>query len=711
MKMLHAIQQNVTEGATQVKQTGVGGDAKIVYAILSGMIADKVVYPVREYATNAWEVSPAGRPPEINLPTRFDLRFNIRDFGPGLSHSFMMNRYAKIGDSTKDGDDQAVGGWGFGSKAALAYLMRSDGAGAFTVTSRHKGFRRVYVIGVSEVGKIEIRFMGEWPLEADDRGTGLEIEFPVRVDDVQRFRDHAKAVYWSFEPRPVLTPAIDFGTPKVLHSGDGWTLYRDETVPFDGPQVQIGPVCYPIDMSLAPDDASQLITYKTPIVFKAPIGSVSVSTSRENLQYDDRTEAALRAMFKHYDEDWLVKARALIDAETTYFDAIWRARDIASAVAGANGWWMVNSIGWKGFKFGDSLFQNDVNGVKAARWPEARSNVNGMGILSFKQEFKINPAELAGRTVVIQHNTSRTSERWQASGLTYTKCLWVRCKRQHLAYALAEMGNPEYVLLDSFELPKLAPRPKAEKRPESEKKLKLMALDGSTYRDWVDIDDELFVIELVGRGRRSSVRFMLDGKERHFSLEDFQRYMKWAIELDLLDRELRMVVVDEGNLAVAPDHWQSVGDLLAEAIDAKLDATQVAPTIDWSLYDLPANLRTFRERIAHQSGTLPPALADILDEVKRLLAERETHVRDAKNEHDNMASINLWLTGTDVKSVVKDPTEPVITAWEAFEAAHPLFVALMDNLTSHRGSSSYYRDVQERAEGAFKHYFALLANA
>jgi len=137
MRMVHAIQENATEGAMQVQQTGVGGDAKIVYALLTGMVSDKVVYPVREYATNAWEVSPAGKPFEVELPTTFNPQFTIRDFGPGISHKFAMKSYAKIGESTKDGDDDAVGGWGFGSKAALAYLMRSDGAGSFTVISRH----------------------------------------------------------------------------------------------------------------------------------------------------------------------------------------------------------------------------------------------------------------------------------------------------------------------------------------------------------------------------------------------------------------------------------------------------------------------------------------------------------------------------------------------------------------------------------------------
>ncbi|MEH3065412.1 MAG: hypothetical protein PGN33_22635, partial [Methylobacterium radiotolerans] len=75
MRMVHALNETVGEGAQQVKQTGVGGDAKIVYALLTGMVSDKIVYPVREYATNAWEVSPPKKPFEIELPTRFNPQY------------------------------------------------------------------------------------------------------------------------------------------------------------------------------------------------------------------------------------------------------------------------------------------------------------------------------------------------------------------------------------------------------------------------------------------------------------------------------------------------------------------------------------------------------------------------------------------------------------------------------------------------------------
>ncbi|GJE78149.1 hypothetical protein [Methylorubrum suomiense] len=705
MRMVHAIQESHTEGAQAVKQTGVGGDAKVVYALLTGMVSDKVVYPVREYATNAWEVSPAGKPFEIELPTRFNLQYSIRDFGPGLPHRFMMDRYAKIGESTKDGDDDAVGGWGFGSKAALAYLMRSDGAGSFTVTSRFRGFRRVYIIGVSDTGKIQIQFLGEWPLEPEDRGTGLEIVFPVRPDDIGRFHEHAKNVLWSFEPRPRITPAIDFGEPRVLHRGDGWTVYDAQTVPFSGPQVKLGPVMYPIAWHLAPS-VSNLLTRNTAIVFDAKIGTISVSASREALQYDDRTEAGLSALFQHYDADWMAKARAEVDAQDTYFRAYFKAWDIARSL-GSHGWGMCRAIGWRGFEFDDSLFRaNDP--IKACRWPELKQSFSKGSPVAFRGEIGINPGELGSRRVVIQHATSRSLERFEAAGLDSELCLWVRVKRADLDLALERMGRPDYVVLDDIKLP---PRPKGErvKRPESEKQLKV--LDSNFERapvQWIDTDEELlFVHHNDRRGNNRHLTTYCGDQRRKFRPYVMASWVRDARQLGLLDEFPQIILLNPGDQP--PEHWQHLGDHLAELIEAKLDPSQVAPTIPWSESSFPSRLREVRSRKL-DLGCAPQELRDLVYDMVAMSKNRDTLERD-DNDHDRLAALLLSVSNTDVKTVAKDPTKPIRDRWEAFIQAYPLFEVLFTS-PNYRGSwDTYGSDYKFNNQGqkAMDHYFALLS--
>ena len=716
MRMVHALNETVGEGAQQVKQTGVGGDAKIVYALLTGMVSDKIVYPVREYATNAWEVSPPKKPFEIELPTRFNPQYTIRDFGPGLPHSFMMNKYAKIGESTKDGDDDAVGGWGFGSKAALAYLMRSDGAGSFTVISRFRGFRRVYSIGVSEAGKIQISFLGEWVLDADDRGTGLEISFPVRDSDITRFHEHAKAVLWSFHPRPVITPAIDFGTPRVLHQGDGWTVYHADSVPFSGPQVMLGPVMYPINWSLAPNQASDLVRHDTAIVFDAKIGTISVSASREALQYDDRTETGLRALFEHYDADWMAKARAAVDAQPTYFAARRKADEISRSL-GDGGWRLVGSIGWRGFAFHANLFP-EQGLAKVCTWPEMdgfrrRQPAATMAPLVFKADWQVNPGEIGSRKIVIQHATSRSLERFEAAGLMDTPCLWVRVKRADLDWALERMGRPEYIVLDDIKLP---PQPKGqrEKRPESVKRRKVMDLAScSTWQELVDHDDELLYVRIAGRGKKLTYTLSFEGETREFNdrykdaLGSILGKMRKNGLADKIGSGMTCVVLGEDE---APqEHWISLGDHLVELLDEAIDPTQVAPTIPWSDASFPQLLRNIRDRKV-DLGMAPQALRDMFYEMIALSKTHDQLVRD-DNDHDRLAAVLLELTGTDLKTVAKDPTQPVRQAFNDLLKTHPMLSLILNHSEysrynyGHTGGYAFTKDGQK----VLDHYFSLVA--
>ncbi|WP_163614738.1 hypothetical protein, partial [Klebsiella pneumoniae] len=48
---------------------------------------------------------------------------------------------------------------------------------------------------------------------------------------------------------------------------------------------------------------------------------------------------------------------------------------------------------------------------------------------------------------------------------------------------------------------------------------------------------------------------------------------------------------------------------------------------------------------------------DIYYEMLAMLQTRDGLDR-AENEHDKLAALNLKITGTDVKSVAKDPTQP-----------------------------------------------------
>ena len=89
------------------------------------LYSDKILAVLREYTTNAVDAHiMAGcpeRPVEVSLPTKLNLLFKVRDYGPALSDEEIQDVYAFYGESTKRTSNDVTGMLGIGSKSAFAY--------------------------------------------------------------------------------------------------------------------------------------------------------------------------------------------------------------------------------------------------------------------------------------------------------------------------------------------------------------------------------------------------------------------------------------------------------------------------------------------------------------------------------------------------------------------------------------------------------------
>jgi hypothetical protein len=92
------------------------------HAVIDGIYGDKVRAPIREYCTNAYDAHlAAGKgdvPFDVQLPSRFDLTFRVRDYGIGMSHDEIMGLYSTMFASSKRDSNDQVGMIGLGSKSA-----------------------------------------------------------------------------------------------------------------------------------------------------------------------------------------------------------------------------------------------------------------------------------------------------------------------------------------------------------------------------------------------------------------------------------------------------------------------------------------------------------------------------------------------------------------------------------------------------------------
>lgn len=312
-----------------------------MFAMLSsGIYSDKIRAVVRELSTNGADshimFGTPLRPFDVQLPTKLDPQFRIRDFGIGLDDVQVRGEhvcplgcdhtvlYDDIGPddsvpcpncstadrpvamvlkqgiyttyfmSDKDQRNDVTGCLGLGSKSPLAYTDN------FTITVWKNGTKRVYNQFLNEIKEPMITLMYEGP---SDEESGVELVIAVQEKDFATFEHRAKMVYKWFDIKPNM-----LGRPDFEFEAESEYLVRTKTFgvvktkPYDEHSMLVmGNVGYPIRL----DDAirkefttteRQLLEHG--IVLWVPLGDAMPATSREALQYTDLTIETIKAGLK-----------------------------------------------------------------------------------------------------------------------------------------------------------------------------------------------------------------------------------------------------------------------------------------------------------------------------------------------------------------------------------------------------------------------------
>ena len=431
--------QHTDQSAGVVGEVAISFEANAVafFAQISGLAKDKIGYPIRELSTNAWDASRGDF--EVRLPTSLNPNFTVRDYGPGMSKHQMESVYARLYASTKRQSDDQVGGWGLGSKSPYAYLIGESGAGAYTVTSYHGGMMFAYTMSLNAGGQPVMRLLAEMP---SNERTGLEVSFPVRREDIRTFSDRARHILWSFEPRPVITPAIEWAEPVVQMDGEGWVKYASASVPFRGPHVRMGCVMYPFDLTQI--EHKGFLNGGDDVVFEAKIGSLSVNLSREQLGYDERTKNTLKALVAQFERDVVAVVKARVEEKDTYFEACQVFEEQAQSIGPHRLEQVRKVLDWNGYNLIDH--KNSDENIKFMRLREG---------WTFGDDFHFErgnfyPRSSIGTHIVVEHNPCRSKERLVAAGMLGNAVLWIRVKRENIALAEQAIGGANYTVLDDF---------------------------------------------------------------------------------------------------------------------------------------------------------------------------------------------------------------------------------------------------------------------
>lgn len=315
--------------------------AQIFELLRTGIYRDKILAVLREYAANAWDANRmAGKtstPIEIHIPEYGDQELRIRDFGPGLSPDDIRKVYSKYGRSTKRDTNVAVGSFGIGAKSGFAYAdqftvtswtpvhdagnleMVVDMGPFRTMTAATTTIKRTYVASLDDSGLGKIDLLDESPSE---ESTGVEVSIAVKYSDIDEFERTAVKLFQHFEPRPTIN--VELPEPPAER-----TVLRTGTIAGKGSKwiAVMGCVPYRLDLEQLDRKLVHKALFNLSGSLNLEIGDVTVTASREELRYTDRTKATIVARLEELVDEYVIHAcRTLEDPTIAGWDKRLRAQ-------------------------------------------------------------------------------------------------------------------------------------------------------------------------------------------------------------------------------------------------------------------------------------------------------------------------------------------------------------------------------------------------
>lgn len=279
---------------------------------------DKIRAVIRELSCNAKDSHTAAfkhnLPFEIHLPTQFEPFFSVTDYGTGMrftkggceachgtgmtgdslcyecdatgDYDAVKRLHSTYFASDKQQSNDAIGGFGLGSKSPFAYLNSSGVTGGFVVTNRYNGQTFLYNAFVGEEGLPELVMMGE-PMDTPDALNGVTVSFPVNPQNIWEFENKAASVFEFFEPRPKLNKPVNINTPQYSVRTPLWGMRQGDyadTEQGDGLRAIMGCVQYAvgnIDSSRLSETQKKLFGMPIDLFFN--VGELQPAASREAL--------------------------------------------------------------------------------------------------------------------------------------------------------------------------------------------------------------------------------------------------------------------------------------------------------------------------------------------------------------------------------------------------------------------------------------------
>lgn len=395
------------------------GSLNIIFDILRNKLYSDVIGSVaREYSCNARdahrEIGKSHVPIEIHLPNTFDLNYKIKDNGPGISPNRMKDIFVNYAASTKRNDNIQGGFFGIGSKSAFSYTSQfsiiTTTPSIFPTshtnnTTIHTTRHYIAFIDQTEVGKI--RLVRE---EVTTEPCGTEIIVAVEQKDCQAFINATLNATRFWDVKPILkgitpTPEYKEEPGQLLAEGSNWKVYspthymnsdyNDSSKPifdYNDSYAIVDGIPYKIDdHAIAQtkdgafnDDLYNLLNYPLRLFFN--IGELTLSASREQLQYDENTRRCIINRLTLIKNELANQFEVQLELQKTYTDAVVFVSEFFNNFRS-----FVDKTKYKYSEYNNSYNEssgltwqnNKIYGSRIHLYDNFNDNLNGVSVIKF----------------------------------------------------------------------------------------------------------------------------------------------------------------------------------------------------------------------------------------------------------------------------------------------------------------------------------------
>lgn len=198
--------------------------------------------------------------------------FSVQDFGKGMTSKVFNEVYMAWFNSNKRTNNNEIGGWGLGSKTPLSYTDQ------YEVTTIAEGIKYEYLVALTSTVPVATPLLEK----ETDEPSGTLVKFAIKEKDRYKLSEELNKQLAYFNEVVVVNEYTYYNNEFSVLESEHFK-YRPDAHSFGTEMhIVIGQVPYKIDFNLLGRDRIFM-----PLAIKFDIGTIPVTLSREDINYDD----------------------------------------------------------------------------------------------------------------------------------------------------------------------------------------------------------------------------------------------------------------------------------------------------------------------------------------------------------------------------------------------------------------------------------------